>query len=274
MTIKIPSIQGYWNRRQNERAAQQKRRLQQERNPSGHSTPLFLVGCGRSGTTMLLRHLGRSWQVEAYNENQPEAFERWRLRDLPTIAGLISKSPAPVVAFKPILNTPQTHQFLKEFPEARLIFIFRHFDDVINSSMKKFGAANRLTHVREWMASDFDEFKVAPPAVTKATVEAHWRPDMGNASGAALYWLFYNRLYLDMDLQEQERVLLVCYEQMVQQPEAVFQRICAHSGITFEPELIAGIHSSSIGRDPAPDVDPALRTACEALYEQLAGMIG
>src|SRR5690606_18939230 len=174
-----------------------KRRLQQERNPSGHSTPLFLVGCGRSGTTMLLRHLGRSWQVEAYNENQPEAFERWRLRDLPTIAGLISDSPAPVVAFKPILNTPQTHQFLDEFPEARLIFIFRHFDDVINSSMKKFGKANRLTHVREWMAGDFDEFKVAPPAVTKATVEAHWRPDMGNASGAALYWLLCDRLHLD-----------------------------------------------------------------------------
>lgn len=238
-------------------------------NPSGHSTPVFMLGCGRSGTTMLLRHLGRSWQVDIFNENHPAAFSQWRIRSLERIGTLVTESRAPVVVFKPILNTCQGRTFLEKFPDARILFIFRHYNDVINSSMKRFGVENRLRHVRDWVERDFDEFQVPPPEETKRLIRELWSSDTDHATGGALYWLFYNRLYFDLRLNEEERVLLLCYETMVGDPEAAFRRICQHCQLKYQELLAKGVHEKSVGRAEPPEIAPRIRQACDELWDLL-----
>jgi hypothetical protein len=89
-------------------------------------------------------------------------------------------------------------------------------------------------------------------------------------SGGALYWLFYNRLYLDLNLEQHERVKLVCYESVVRNPAVEFEALCQFLGMKFVPQITEGVFSSSIRHSSSPEIDPDIRADCDQLYEDLA----
>jgi hypothetical protein len=231
--------------------------------------PAFVVGCGRSGTSMLLHHLGRSRAVDPFNENDAAAFEKFRLRPLDEIEKLVQRSYAQVALFKPVLCTPHSCEYLNRFPDARLIFVYRRYGDVVNSSVKKFGPADRVAHIDSWVADDFSEFApIAPPPETRAVVRELWKPSLSPESAAALYWLFYNRLYFDLGLDQEPRAKLIGYESMVASPEAHIKDACDFLGLKFEPVMIDGIFATSVGRDNPPPMDEEIASACEALWQR------
>jgi hypothetical protein len=241
-------------------------------NPVEQSRPAFLVGCGRSGTSMLVWQLEKSWQVELYNEDHPAAFDNYRFRTLPEIQQLIAASEAPMTMFKPILDTVQTVRMLEFFPDSLVIFSFRHYTDVINSSLKKFGTYNRITHIRDWVTTDFAEFDiVAPPEETKEFVRSFWAEDLTPEEGAAIYWLFYNQLYYDLGMRDEPRVLLVCYESLVTRPEEQLREVAAFLGLTWEDRMSDGVYASSIGKNQPPVMRKQIVEACEEMYERLVG---
>jgi hypothetical protein len=246
------------------------RELQRRLFHNGSSRPAFIVGCGRSGTTMLLHQLSKTWQVEPYNEDHSAAFENYRLKNAETIAELVRTSRAPLTLVKPILNTTMTSQLLGTFPEARFLFVIRQFDDVVRSSLRRFGPANRLGHVRSWMEDDFSEFGSAPPPeATRQYLRQLWRPDLSAETGAALYWLFYNRLYFDLGLDELDNVLLVQYERIVQAPEISMTAIAEFLGIRFAPSMAAGIFASSMIHVPSRSIDSEVRAECMEVWMRL-----
>lgn len=244
--------------------------LQARGNPTGASRPVFLIGAGRSGTSMMVLQLGKSWQVDVFNENHPAAFRNWYLEPNPVIARLVAESRAPVALFKPILETYRAQQLLADFPDSRLLFAFRHFDDVIPSSIKKFGPEDRLSHLRAWMADDFQEYAAAPPPpASRNLIRSLWRPDCTAEDAAALFWLFTNRLYFDLGLEGEPRVLPVQYEALATRPEAGLRRICAFLGLAFDARMLEGISKAAVRRSPASALDPDIRTACEDLWAAL-----
>ncbi len=236
----------------------------------GRSKPAFIFGCGRSGTSLLLYGLSRTWQVEAFNEDHKLAFEDYRLRDWAKIKALIEGSRAPLVLFKPILSTPLADGALSQFPNARAIFVYRHYSDVVNSSLARFGRDNRINHVRAWMANDFGEFAFSPPPEpTKNIIRKFWRPELNPESGAALYWLFYNRLFFDLKLSADSRTQLVKYEAAVRRPNVWFRSLAEFLGIQYEPAMSDGVYESSINRDPAPPIQAEIEDQCEQLWQEL-----
>lgn len=240
-------------------------------NPSGESKPAFLVGCGRSGTSMLVHQLNKSWRVELYNEDNPAAFEKWRLKELSVIDDLIGDSYAPLILFKPILNTYQTPQLMARYPDAKFIFTFRHYDDVINSSLKRFGRTNRINHINSWVEDDFGEFGYAPPPEkTKSLIRGLWKPNLTMEDGGALYWLFYNQLYYDLKLDESSRVMLIRYESVVSDPQKYFQGLCDFLRLPYEDYLVDGIFASSVGREAPPAIEANIKAACDALWQRLS----
>ena len=234
------------------------------------SRPAFLVGCGRSGTSMLVLQLGKSWQIEVYNENNLAAFHNWRLRDFVVIQQLVNKSHAPITLFKPILDTYRARLILDTFPAGKMLFAYRHYNDVIDSSLKKFGPKDRITHINNWIADDFAEFAdLRPPAETQALIRELWQPGLSPESGAALYWLFQNRLYFDFGLQRHKRVKLIQYEAVVNDPAGQMAAIATFLNIGFDKQTTEGIFASSVQHRPIPNLDPAIAAACQGLWEAL-----
>lgn len=219
---------------------------------------------------MLVLQLGRSWQIDVHNEDNATAFDEWRLRPLPVIREIVSRSRAPVTLFKPILETYRACLLLEHFPEAKILFAFRHYDDVVKSSLKKFGVNNRINHVNAWIDKDFAEFAdLLPPVETQAMVRSLWQPGLSPESGAALYWLFQNQLFFDLGLVNDARARLVCYESVVNNPAGELAAVCDFLGIRFEPAMAADIFASSVQRKPAPAISEPLRQACDRMWERL-----
>jgi hypothetical protein len=240
-----------------------RRRLQ---GPRHGARAAFLVGCGRSGTNMLVDRLSRSWELEPVNEYDPTAFQEWWLRDLDTVAAVARRSRARSVLFKPILDTPRVPELLERCPEAQVLYAARQWPDVVRSALALFGPHNWPSRVAGWMADDFAEFGAAVPEGTRRRVRSLWRADLDPASATALYWLFYTGLYFDLGLNADPRVRLVCYEAVLEQPEAQLREICHFLGIGSRPRMAAGV--APLNRHTAAPlaVEPAVADACDALY--------
>jgi len=256
---------------------------QRLKNPTGHTTPAFLVGNVRSGTSMIVFHLAKSWQVNLYNEDNPAAFQYWRIRDFSVIDNLLKQSYAPITLFKPILDTYRTLVLFDQYPTAKVLFAFRHYDDVINSTRNRFYNKNGLympskkvpdhdtrDPISLWVTNDFVEFSQAPiPDATKLFIKEKWHPSLNLDSKVALRWLFINRLYFDLNLFEDPRVKIVHYESVVAEPEREFRAMFQFLGLKYEPHVTKGVFSSSIGKHTPPAIAPELREECEQLRERL-----
>lgn len=250
------------------------------------STPAFLIGHGRSGTSMIVKHLAKSRQVKLFNEDHPQAFENWHLRDLSVIDKLVRNSRSKITLFKPVKDTYLLPVLLARFPNAKVLFAFRNYNDVINSHRKKFYDANgrvinpknidqpdRRPSVVKWLDSDFAEFSACPPPEQlKQFIRSRWKPALNLESIIALDWIFYNRLFLDTDFTNDSRVMTIQYENLVSNTEEEFKQVCQFLGIGYHKGMIAGIHSTSIRRDPPPELDPVIGSDCEELWERLKSL--
>jgi hypothetical protein len=257
-----------------------KRLRQMADNPRRKSMPVFLMGNTRSGTSMVVFHLERSTAVDLYNENHPRAFRDFHLQKIEKIAQLVERSYARVVLFKPVLDTHLSRVLLERFPGAKIIFMFRHYDDVINSARIRFfekpvqaGKAryeDLIPPVDRWLADDFAEFALAPPSpALKAELRALHRPDLNLESKIALHWILFNRLYFDLELHTHPRVITIQYETIVCQPAPIMRSICDFIGIRFEEKLMKDVHGNSIRKQEPPTLDPAIRAACNSIWMQL-----
>lgn len=241
-------------------------------NPGRKSKGVFLVGCGRSGTNILVNSLEKLWDIQLYNENNPKAFVKWRFRELDVIESLISNSSARLVLFKPIMETYRTRALLNYFADSRFIYQVRHYDDVVNSILRgPFGTRKKT--VKAWLDTDFREFSAYPPSKsTKSLIGSLYSDDLNDESGSALYWMVQNRFFIDQDLHSEARVLRVNYEDLVNSPENVFTDICNFIGCRYKKRLIRGISAGSIKKYKRPDLHPRVRSACDELWEMLSSI--
>jgi hypothetical protein len=92
---------------------------------SRSNTPVFVVGCQRSGTTMLLNVLERSPLCRVYHEGDETVFSNYHLKEDAAIQKQVCKSLQQIVVFKPLNDLQHTDLLLETFPNAKAIWIFR-----------------------------------------------------------------------------------------------------------------------------------------------------
>ncbi len=233
------------------------------------SRPAFLVGSQRSGTNMVAWRLGRSPEVELYNEDHPHAFEDYHLRDLRTVDWLVRRSYFPVVLFKSLNDTWRTDQLLERFPQARALFLFRHYRAVVASGLREFGDA-QAEAVRVWVETGQAPLRLGTPLPPyQALLHRLYRPDLDVPSLTALFWFIQNGFFFDLGLDREERLLPVPYEEVVADPPVAFRRICAFLGIRYQGYMIDGVGRIGPRPDPQIRLDPEVEGACQALWARL-----
>jgi hypothetical protein len=235
--------------------------------------PLFVVGCQRSGTTMVLRVLSRARDCRVYHEDNREAFDaEFRLRDDATILRLIEESPEPVVVFKPLVDSHRTSRLLELHPNARAVWLYRHYRDVAGSAVRKWGDDFRdaTWGFASGEAETLDQ-RILSEHVTGGTAALLRTLCEGAeptpANGAALYWYLRNVLYFD--LQDDPRVLLIKYRDVVTNPERSFGRIRAFAGGGSSGEGLDTVRADSLGKHAGLRLDRAIEERCEGLLGSL-----
>jgi hypothetical protein len=247
---------------------------------------LFVLGCQRSGTTMLMQVLRQNPDVKTFGEFSPlnrfapglnrlwpqntRRFDQ-RLLPLPEVARRIARSRYPLVAAKPLVESQRAPELLDAVPTSSAVWLFRHYNDVAMSNVRKFGTAAVLDNIAAMAARDRSDWRSEfVPGDDGELVDSHYRPDMSPDDAAALFWYARTRLYFDLALQSDPRVLLVNYEQLVRQPEQTLAAIYRHAGAR-PPDAAAttGVHDRSVGRGASLRLTPSIERCCIALWVQL-----
>jgi Sulfotransferase family len=214
--------------------------------------PIFVGGCGRSGTTMLASMLARhpaaiappeaqfflhglaAYEREPLPERRLEAFAaeiaggwRYRIWELPASlpAELASRCGSPAEVMGELARAYADRAGAGE----RASFWVDHLPPNIGYAETLFGQfpeARMLHVVRD------------PRAVIASALPLDWGPT--SARGGARWWLTWIGMGLAAEARFPERVLRVRYEDLVREPEPTLQRICAHLGLEFDPATSEG----------------------------------
>lgn len=241
--------------------------------PISEKIPVFIVGSNRSGTQMVCGAIGKSLHAWDYQENESNiAFKDFQLRADWIIKSLIRLTPAPIISFGNILDSQFTDDLLSRFEGSKAIWVYRRYEDAANSSVHKWGNHFKDDIIR-WVAHG-ELGKLGPRGNrisnnTKNLIHDLYREDISNEDGACLYWYMRNRLYFDLKLDSDPRVLIVQYEHTVFNKEEAFQRIFDFLGCPYETTVIDGIFASSVGKHKWPGIDPRIQEVCDDLKAQL-----
>jgi hypothetical protein len=244
-------------------------------------TPVFLVGTQRSGTTMLTDILGRVPLCRAYHEADEQVMQDMRLKELGSVQAVIENEYRPLQVFKPINDSQYTVDFLGAYHNARAVWIYRDYNDVVNSALAKWAVWQR--QIILWIRDHYGEddtpteapdkvFAIYRERMTGETAEALRNcveDDISDGEGAALLWYIRNRLYFDQQLQSRADVLLVKYEDMVSQPRVYIKRVFDFIGCAFKDKYVADVRTTSIAKRDPPALRQSIRNLCDELQRQL-----
>jgi len=178
---------------------------------------------------------------------------------------------APLVVVKPLVESQNALSLLAELPNLKIIWLYRDFQDVVASNLKKFGENNGIDDLRPIMSDDASNWRSEKASTgTRELVRRHFSEGMDPADASALFWLARNRLYFEQRLNEHPDVLLVDYHDLVASPEIVMRNIYRFLGREYPGNyLFREVHSTSLGKGKAVRLSPKIQDLCSALLDEL-----
>ena len=206
---------------------------------------MFIVGVQRSGTNMLVRGFETAPQFEVHNEDDPEAFDRFQLRDDETIAAIVERSGHRYVLFKPLCDSHRVADLLDGLrtpTPGRAVWIYRSVEGRARSAVATFGD-NNVRVLRE-IAEGRGAHRWQAQGLSERSMDLIRRQDydrMSPEAAAALFWCVRNSLYFEHGLHQRDDVMLVSYDAFVRDPRATIQPMCTFLGFPYTPSLVAHI---------------------------------
>lgn len=102
---------------------------------------LFIIGCQRSGTTLLTRILEKDFNTKVYgefSELSSNDINKIRLNPLSSVKEIIDKNKTPFIIIKPLVETQNSLKLFKYFKNAKAVWMYRHYKDVSLSNVEHF----------------------------------------------------------------------------------------------------------------------------------------
>jgi hypothetical protein len=241
-----------------------------------HDQPrvLFIVGCQRSGTTMMLRLFDADLNCRRFNESSvlssadTESGFRWN--PLPDVAAVINRVPARLVVAKALVETQNVRKLLDYFPFSKALFMYRRrYADVASSDMVKFGVRNGVDNLRPIAAGDPHNWRSEGASRSVQQLAARlWSQEMNANDAAALFWYARNQLFFDLDLVNHPAVMLCQYEYLTQHPPAFMRRIYDFVGVE-PPDVLKTEEVRPPGKEKVLELSREVRLLCDQLQARL-----
>jgi hypothetical protein len=252
--------------------------LFRRRRPLDQKSLLFILGCQRSGTTLMTRIFERDWDAWVFPENSrlssDDAELRLRLNELGKVKAALAAANCPFLVAKPLVESQQARRLLEYFPHARVLWLYRHYHDVVASDLSWFGLQNGIQNLRPIVERDQTDWRAQNvDAATRATIQKHFRDDMNPYDAAALFWFCRNMHYLEGRLEDEsvrDRIMLLRYEELVQDPEGVMRRVYRCLGRPFPgPRAVDQVHDRSVAKGHGIPLSPEIAAICQSLLDRL-----
>ena len=236
---------------------------------------VFIMGIQRAGTSLMYWVFERDMGVKVYRETSEltsgDALEHVRLNPLPDVKARLARDKAEMVVLKPLVESQRVHELIAAFPGAKVLWQYRHYQDVASSNLKAFGMDNGVKDLRPFIHDDPDNWRSQhSTAETRDTIRHFFREDMNPHDAAALFWWARSRLYFDLNLQSDPNVLLCRYEDLATDPAATMRHIYAFLGRPYPGDhIVRDVHPQSVGKGRVSRLSPEVDALCAELLARL-----
>jgi hypothetical protein len=236
---------------------------------------LFIVGCQRSGTTLLSRIFERDFNSLVFTERDSKLVKMdvprgIRLRPLEDVEGVISHERASLIVLKPLVESQNILTLLQHFQTAKALWMYRNFEDVAASNLKTFGMGNGIKNLSGILADEPGNWRSENvSAELRSILLEHFSADMNPYDAAALFWFARNHLFFDLGLDKNPRVILCKYEELLTNPSGSMKNIYSFLGRQFPGERIV-VEVEAKGRtDNKSTISPQVRSLCQEMMDKL-----
>lgn len=242
---------------------------------AGPRTVLMIMGCQRSGTSLTYWIFERDFNTRIFRESSVlssgDQVERLRLNPIEDVVAELDKRPVPLVVMKPLVESQRATELLRQIPGARVLWLYRHYQDVASSNLKAFGMDNGVKDLRPFVERDPDNWRSQyASAETLATIDRFFAEDMNPYDAAALFWYARNQAFFDQELEANPDVILCRYEDLVLRPAETMQRLYSALDIAYPgDQIVQDVHPQSVGKGRKSRLSPDVEAVCQTLLDRL-----
>jgi hypothetical protein len=235
---------------------------------------LHIIGCQRSGTTMFTELLDRDPRIRVHGELESlfdDTPRHHRLRDVDDVRRRLARTGASIDVVKPLVESHRVDELTALVPGAVALWMFRRYDDVASSNLRRFGVGNGVRNLRAIVDDAQDDWRNAGlSGDTRELVRDMFDPAMDPHDAAALFWYCRNTLVREQRLQERDDVRSCRYEHLVERPGSVLAALYDWLGL---PMRVSGademVRRDSVGRGSAVDLSAPIRRLCDVMWDEL-----
>lgn len=238
-------------------------------------TVVFIVGCQRSGTSML-HHLFRlDRNTVTYDEESPLSYgtlgKITRYIPLPEVKIKIEADRSPLVVAKPLVESQDLSPLLDLFPDTKAVWMFRHYADVASSNLKYFSSDTGFKDLIPILARDPENWRSRNLAEADIqAIEAVYSEAMDPHDAAALFWYARNSLYFSLGYENDPRIALCRYGDLVTNPGGIMRQAYQFIGHPYPGDrIVEDVFSGSKGKGKDVPLSDAVHAMCENMWQRL-----
>jgi len=240
---------------------------------NGHSNEkkiLFIFGCQRSGTTLMTKIFNRDLNSKVYEEHSILSsldINRKRLDPPNMVREKLQENRASLFVLKPLVESQNCNSLLEEYPNSKGLWMFRNYNDVINSNIKKFGIKNGIKDIKPIVDNTKNNWRSEQVSEeTKTIIRKFYNENMNPYDAAALFWVVRNRIFFEKNLDKNQRIKKCRYDDLVLNPSKVMKSIYQFLNLSYPGRTCTiGIHSNSIGKGKKIHLTPEVEKICQDL---------